>query len=58
MIKIHSKYDNMHRNGMFCVLIFINNHIITSINFMSSRISHEFDMYIPIENNFWYIEMN
>ena len=23
MIDIHSKYDNIHKNGMFCVLICI-----------------------------------
>ena len=34
MIDIHSKYDNMHKNGMFYALIYINNHIITFINFI------------------------
>ena len=28
MIDIYSKYDNMHKNGMFYALICINNHII------------------------------
>ena len=28
MIDMHSKYDNMHKNGMFYVLICINNRII------------------------------
>ena len=36
MIDIYSKYDNMHKNEMFYVLIMINNHIITSINCMLS----------------------
>ena len=28
MIDMHSKYDNMYKNGMFYALICINNHII------------------------------
>ena len=32
MIDMHSKYDNMHKNGMFCANICINNHIIICIN--------------------------
>ena len=28
MIDMHSKYDNMHTNGMFNALICINNHVI------------------------------
>ena len=35
-IDIHSKYDNMHKNGMFYALIYINNHIIICINCMLS----------------------
>ena len=27
MIEMHSKYDNMHTNGMFYALICINNHV-------------------------------
>ena len=34
MIDMLSKYDNMHTNEMFYVLILINNHIITCINCM------------------------
>ena len=34
MIDMHSKYDTMHKNEMFYVLIFINNHIICVINFI------------------------
>ena len=34
MIDLHLKYDNMHKNGMFYALICINNHVITSINYM------------------------
>ena len=36
IIDMHAKYDNIHENGMFNALICINNHIITSINFMLS----------------------
>ena len=32
---MHSKYDNMHMNGMFYALICINNYIITSLSCMS-----------------------
>ena len=32
MIEMHSKYHNMHQNGMFYALICINNHIISCIN--------------------------
>ena len=28
MIDMHSKYDNIHKNGMFYTLICINNHVI------------------------------
>ena len=31
-----SKYDNMYKNIIFYALIYINNHIITSINCMLS----------------------
>ena len=34
MIRMHSKYDNMHMNGIFYALICINNHVITSISYM------------------------
>ena len=37
MINMHSKYDTMHRNGIFYALIFINNHVITSISCMLSN---------------------
>ena len=30
MMNMHLKYDNMHRNVMFYILICINDHIITS----------------------------
>ena len=36
MIDIHSKYDNMHKNGMFYALICINNHIFSCIICMLS----------------------
>ena len=32
MIDIHSKCDNMHKNGMYYALICINNQIILCIN--------------------------
>ena len=38
---MHSKYDDMHNNRMFDALICINNHVITSINCMLSRIFEE-----------------
>ena len=31
---MHSKYDNMHKNRMLYAIIYISNHIITSINYM------------------------
>ena len=34
MIDMHSKYDNMHTNGIFNVLIYINNHVNSCINYM------------------------
>ena len=37
MIDIHSKHDNMHKNGMFYALICIKNHIITCIDCMLSN---------------------
>ena len=36
MKDMYSKYDNMHKNGIFYALIYINNHVITSIIFMLS----------------------
>ena len=36
MIDMHSKFDNIDNNGMFNALIDINNHIITSINYILS----------------------
>ena len=35
-IDMHLKCDNVHENGIFYALICINNHVITSIIFMSS----------------------
>ena len=37
MIDMHSKYDDMHKNGLFCALMCINNLIIACINYMLSR---------------------
>ena len=34
---LHSNYDNMHKNGIFYVLICINNYITTCVNCMLSR---------------------
>ena len=36
MMNMHSMYDNMHKNKIFYTLIYINNHVITSINCMLS----------------------
>ena len=36
MINMHSKFDNMHKNGMVYALVYINNIIITYRNFMLS----------------------
>ena len=33
---MHSKYDNMNKNGIFNALIYIYNHIITRLNCMLS----------------------
>ena len=35
---MHSKYDNMHMNGIFNILIYINNHVNSCINYMLSGI--------------------
>ena len=34
MIDVHSKYDDMYKNGIFYALICINNHIIACQNDM------------------------
>ena len=47
MVDINSKYDHMYKNGMVYVLICINNHIITSINFMLSLRIYSFDGNMP-----------
>ena len=36
MIEMHSKYDNMHENGMFYTLICINNHVFACLDCMLS----------------------
>ena len=36
MIEMHSKYDNMHINGMFYALFCINNHVLSCLDFISS----------------------
>ena len=36
MIEMQSKYDNMHKNGMFYALIYINNHIFVCQDCMLS----------------------
>ena len=42
MIDMRSKYDNMHKNGIFYALICINKHVITSISCVLSinKINH------------------
>ena len=41
MIDTHSKYDNMHKNGIFYVLIYINNHVISGINYILSIVNEK-----------------
>ena len=36
MMNMDSKYDNMHTNGIFCALIYTNNHVTTRISFILS----------------------
>ena len=36
MIDMYSKYDNMHKNIIFYVLICINNYLTTGINYILS----------------------
>ena len=36
MIDIYSKHDSMHKNGIFYVLIYINNRIILCVNYTLS----------------------
>ena len=36
MINMHLKYDNMHTNGIFNALNYINNYVNSCINFMLS----------------------
>ena len=36
MIEMHSKYDNMHINGMFYALYCINNHVLSCQDCMLS----------------------
>ena len=38
MIEMHSKYDNMHTNGMFYALICINNHVLSCLDCMLSYV--------------------
>ena len=37
MMDMHSKYDNMHMNIMFSVLIYIKNHVIIGISKMMEK---------------------
>ena len=46
---MHSKYDNMHNDEIFYALICINNHVISSINYMLSMI-----MTMMIESSFYF----
>ena len=49
MIDIHSQYDNMHKNGMLFAYIYINNHIVTYINYLLSAWTKDY-MYIVTDN--------
>ena len=42
MINVHSKYVNKHRNDIFYALIYINNHVNTSMTYMLSFYFLEF----------------
>ena len=48
MIDMHSKYDNMHKNGMFYALICVINYIITCINCMLSVHKGESSFFVGI----------
>ena len=50
MIDVHSKYDNMHKNEMFYVLICFNSHVIISRNFMLSLMCDPLGPYISLIN--------
>ena len=45
-LDMYSKYDHMHKNVMFYVLIYINNHVVTSISCMLS----DFPPFIDFRN--------
>ena len=49
MMNMHSKYDNMCKNGIFYALNYINNHVIASISFMLS--DPPFDDFFLIRSN-------
>ena len=41
MKDMHSNYYNMHENEIFYALNYINNHVVISLNCMSSKIKDE-----------------
>ena len=41
---VHSKYDNMHKNGMFYALICLNNHVISCYQIALFDLSHMMSM--------------
>ena len=43
IIDMHSKYDKMHKNGMFYALICINIHVIISISCILSKLGSDVD---------------
>ena len=50
---MHSKYDNIHKNGMFKALMCINNHIIVGVNCTLSMETHimiVLPLFIDFEN--------
>ena len=51
MTDIDSKYNNMHKNGMFYTLIFINYHVIIDINFMFLVYKAQFFLFNRCETN-------
>ena len=48
MADMHLMCDNMHKNGMFYVLIFIDNHITGRINFMLLLFMHQYKLELLI----------
>ena len=48
IIDVHSKYDSMHTNGIFDLLICINNHVNSYINCILSWLDPLFTLHLII----------